>query len=44
MDIESQIGIRAEFQFRQWLNFLGQNNSIFSFSAIVCQIVLNNSI
>ena len=24
---------RVEFQFRQWLNFLGENNSIFSFSA-----------
>ena len=23
---------RVEFQFRQWLNFLGQNDSIFSFS------------
>ena len=40
LDIESQfdsnilqlLGIPAQILFRQWLNFLGQNESIFSFS------------
>ena len=27
------LGIPVEFSFRQWLNYLGQNNYIFSFSA-----------